>query len=53
MEHHWERIDDFIQEVADARVCEGVHYRTSTEVGKIMGKQIGDLVATKFPQPAR
>ena len=44
----WTRIDDFIQEVANARVYDGVHFRNSTEVGTAMGRQIGALAATKF-----
>jgi len=44
----WTRIDDFIQEVANARVYDGVHFRNSTEVGATMGRQIGALAATKF-----
>jgi hypothetical protein len=45
----WTRIDDFVQEVAEARVCAGLHYRTSTEVALAMGKKIGALVVAKFP----
>ena len=45
---NWTKIDDFIQEVANARVYDGVHYRNSTEVGMAMGKQIGALAVTKF-----
>jgi hypothetical protein len=44
----WTRIDDFIQEVGNARVYDGVHFRNSTEVGAAMGRQIGELAATKF-----
>ena len=48
----WTRIDDFVQEVADARVYEGIHFRFSTDVGLAMGQQIGEAVATKLlPQP--
>ena len=35
----WTRIEDFVQEVADARIYDGVHYRNSTEVGTAMGAQ--------------
>ena len=42
----WARIDDFTREVSLARIYEGVHYRTSTEVGDAMGKRIGDLAVT-------
>jgi len=31
--------------------CHGVHYRNSTEVGSEMGRQIGELVATKYLRP--
>jgi PAP2 superfamily len=44
----WTKIDDFMQEVAQARIYDGVHYRNSTEVGTAMGKQIGELVVAKF-----
>jgi hypothetical protein len=44
----WTRIEDFVREVAEARICDGVHYRNSTEVGTAMGKKIGELAATKY-----
>jgi hypothetical protein len=46
----WTKIDDMVQEVAKARIYDGVHYRTSTEVGTAMGQKIGALAATKYPQ---
>jgi hypothetical protein len=45
---NWKKIDEFVQEVANARVYDGVHFRNSTEVGITMGKQIGALAAAKF-----
>ena len=47
----WTKIDDFMQEVANARIYDGVHYRTSTTVGTGMGKQIGELAVAKYLQP--
>jgi len=47
----WTKIDDFMQEVANARIYDGVHYRNSTEVGTAMGKQIGELSAVKYLRP--
>ncbi len=44
----WTRIDDFMQEVANARIYDGVHFRNSTEIGTAMGRQIGALAAAKF-----
>jgi hypothetical protein len=44
----WSTIDDFMQEVAQARIYDGVHYRHSTEVGTAMGKQVGALAVAKY-----
>jgi hypothetical protein len=44
----WTKIEDFAQEVANARIYAGVHYRNSNEAGAALGKQIGDLAAEKF-----
>jgi len=49
----WKTVDDFVQEVAVARIYDGVHYRNSTEVGTAMGKQIGELAVKSFPKPIR
>jgi hypothetical protein len=46
--HSWSQIDDLVQEVANARIYDGVHYRNSTEVGIAMGKKIGELAAAKY-----
>lgn len=45
----WESIDAFMQEVSDARVWEGVHYRNSAVVGNKMGQQIAEQVAAGYP----
>jgi hypothetical protein len=45
----WTRLRDYSDEVSNARIYAGFHYRFSTEVGKEMGKKIGDLtVATQL-----
>ncbi len=49
----WSNIEDFMQEVANGRIYDGVHYRNSTEVGTAMGKQIGELAAAKYLTPIR
>jgi len=49
----WRSVGDFVREVAEARICDGVHYRFSTEVGVSMGKQIGELAVKSFPKPIR
>ena len=49
----WKTAADFAQEVAVARIYDGVHYRNSTEVGTGMGKKIGELAVQSFPKPIR
>jgi hypothetical protein len=45
----WSRLQDYSDEVANARIWAGFHYRFSTEVGKDMGRRIGALaVATQL-----
>lgn len=39
----WTRLHDYSEEVANARIWAGFHYRFSTEVGKDMGRKIGEL----------
>ena len=45
----WKTVDAFVQEVSNARIYGGMHYRNSTVVGVAMGKQIGALAAAMFP----
>jgi hypothetical protein len=44
----WANPEGFMQEVALARIYDGVHYRNSTEIGSAMGVKIGELAATKY-----
>jgi len=43
----WSRIEDFVAEVGNARIYEGIHFRNSTEIGLAMGRQIGQLAAAR------
>ena len=49
----WNSVSDFVQEVAVARIYDGVHYRNSTEVGAAMGQRVGELVVKSFPKSTR
>jgi len=49
----WVSVDDFVHEVAVARIYDGVHYRNSTEVGTAMGKKIGALAVKSVPKATR
>lgn len=44
----WHSVAAFAREVAEARIYEGIHYRTSTEIGAAMGSRIGELAALTF-----
>ncbi|HWU71174.1 MAG TPA: vanadium-dependent haloperoxidase, partial [Pseudoxanthomonas sp.] len=46
----WTSIDAFVDEVSNARIWDGVHFRNSTEVGKAMGRQVGELAAQRYLQ---
>jgi hypothetical protein len=49
-ERTWKSVRVFTEEVALARIYDGVHYRNSTEVARAMGAQIGALAATRIPR---
>jgi hypothetical protein len=39
----WTRLKDYSDEVSNARIYGGIHYRFSTVVGQEMGRNIADL----------
>jgi hypothetical protein len=43
----WTRIDDFVNEVAMARVWGGLHFRSTNEASLGMGRAIGELAVQK------
>ena len=44
----WTRTEEVVQEVSNARIWDGVHYRNSAEVGARMGEQVGRVVAAAY-----
>lgn len=44
----WTKLNDFMQEVANARIYDGVHYRNSGKAGSEMGRKIAHLAAEKY-----
>ncbi len=50
--HRWTNLRAISDEVAEARICAGFHYRFSTQVGQDMGRKIGRYVAENILQPA-
>lgn len=43
----WETFSEGINEVIEARIYSGIHYRTSDEVGARLGRQVARFVLTK------
>jgi hypothetical protein len=50
--HRWTNIRAYIDEVSQARIWAGFHYRFSTRVGQEMGQKIGRYVVANVMQPA-
>jgi hypothetical protein len=48
--HRWSSLAAFTNEVANARVWAGFHYRSSGRVGTAMGREVGRYVAANFAQ---
>src|SRR5262245_27843137 len=42
--HRWRNLQAFVDEVSEARIWAGFHYRFSTRVGKEMGRKVGQYV---------
>jgi hypothetical protein len=48
----WTSLQALADEVAEARICAGFHYRFSTRVGTEMGRKIGQYIVQHAAQPA-
>ena len=48
----FDRLSDYVADVINGRVYEGVHYRVSGDVGAAMGRKIGEHVVQNFLKPA-
>ena len=49
----YERLSDALQEVLDARIYGGMHYRNSTRVGAKLGGQVSRFTTRHFFRPAK
>jgi hypothetical protein len=49
----WTRLSDYADEVSNARIWAGFHYRFSTEAGKEMGRKIGELTVASQLRPRK
>jgi hypothetical protein len=51
--HHWSNLEAYTDEVAEARICAGFHYRFSTVAGREMGRGIGNYAAKTILRPVQ
>jgi len=51
--HRFTNLSAYTEEVANARIYAGFHYRSSTIVGREMGQNIGDWVVKSVMQPVQ
>lgn len=47
----WQRTDDFVREISDARVHGGLHFRSATDAAEAMGRRIGELAVQQVLRP--
>jgi hypothetical protein len=50
---HWQTFSEGVQEVVDARVFSGIHFRNSDEVGARLGRRVARYVMTHALRPAK
>ena len=50
---HYETVDDLVTEVGDARIWGGIHYRSSVEDGKDIGRKVAQQVFAKHFKPKK
>jgi hypothetical protein len=48
---HFERFSDALQEIVDARVWGGIHFRTADEQGAVIGKKVAHWLRAHFFKP--
>jgi hypothetical protein len=48
---HYERTDDLVQEIINARVWGGVHYRQSVEMGAVLGRKVARWALKRYFRP--
>ena len=51
--HHYDRTDDLLKEMSDARVWGGMHLRISTEDGAQLGKNVAKWIVKHHFRPIR
>jgi hypothetical protein len=52
-QRQWETFGEGVEEVIDARIYSGIHYRTSDEVGARLGRRVARYVITHELRPRK
>ena len=52
MVRHYVRIKDIVDEVSNARIWGGIHWRTDQVEGEALGRKVGDHAVKNFLRPA-
>ena len=50
-EHEFSSTDEFVKEIQVARIYGGMHFRTSTVHGKVLGTKVGKWIAGHYFRP--
>jgi hypothetical protein len=50
---YWQTFSEGVQEVVDARVYSGFHFRTADRVGALLGRQVAQFVVTHALRPTK
>ena len=53
IERRFTKLTDYVDEVVNARVYDGVHYRTSGEAGAELGRRVGEYTFANYLTPVR
>ncbi|HEX4762720.1 MAG TPA: vanadium-dependent haloperoxidase [Usitatibacter sp.] len=53
VERGFTRLTDYVDEVVNARIYDGVHYRASGEAGAELGRRVGEYTVAQYLKPAR
>ena len=48
---HFDRLSDALDEIEDARVWTGLHFRTADEQGRLLGENVAGYMADHYFQP--
>ena len=52
-ERHWARLSEGVEEVIDARIFSGIHYRSADEDGARVGREIAQHIMSRQLRPSK